>query len=160
VPEISEAQRQHKLITLKSGGGQLNMGSRIATPPGLVVLICEECDWYVEDGHDGYLCVDARAALQRIAYRNRQGSAGNRRGVEAPISWHIYHAECDPVTAVIDRYYVRNISTSGDLLAATAQMLRLPWIGETNWPATLRRVLADTAGQAGIARHRPVRVNR
>ena len=136
------------------------MGSRIATPPGLVVLICEECDWYVEDGHDGYLCVDARAALQRIAYRNRQGSAGNRRGVEAPISWHIYHAECDPVTAVIDRYYVRNISTSGDLLAATAQMLRLPWIGETNWPATLRRVLADTAGQAGIARHRPVRAKR
>lgn len=137
------------------------MGGRVATPPGLVVLICEECDWYIEDGSDGYLCVDARAATQRIANRKRQGLTADRyRMAEAPISWRIYHTECDPVAEVFGRYYVRNINTSGDLLAATAKMLRLTWIGETNWPATLRRVLADTAGQAGIARHRPVRVNR
>lgn len=152
------------------------MASKIATPPGLVVLVCEECDWRVDGGNDGYLCVDAHAASQRIANRNRQGLAADRYGVpggnghgntadrygvvDAPIAWHIYHGQCDPITDASGRYYVRDIQTSADLLAATAQMLRLPWIGETNLPGTLRRVLADTAGQAGMARHRPERLNR
>ena len=136
------------------------MPSRIVTPPGLVVLICEECDWRLDRG-EGYLCVDALAASQRRQRPNRERSAGDRYGVvDAPISWHIYHAECDPVTDVNGRYYVRDISTSADLLAATALMLRLPWIGETNWPGTLRRVLADTAAQAGIAKRRPARAKR
>lgn len=136
------------------------MASKIATPLGLVVLICEECDWRLDRG-EGYLCVDAHAASQRVANPNRQVSAGDRYGViDAPIPWHIYHAECDPVTDVNGRYYVRDITTSADLLAATAQLLRLPWIGGSNWPGTLRRVLADTAAQAGMARHRPARVNR
>lgn len=101
--------------------------TRHKPPPKVLVLRCDECSRRVV--REGYLCVD------RIAISDAK-----------VIFWKILHSDCDFHAKVSDyRLRVELLSTTGDLLEATAFLLKNePWIVETNWHGLISRVLADT----------------
>jgi hypothetical protein len=114
--------------------------------PKIVLLKCDECGHPV--GNRGYLAVDRVSAMERRAGVERNGShrPGGVTTLDRQIFWRIVHTGCDVTPKSSDyRIPTRLFTTTGDLLEATAHLMRShPWVIETNWSGLIGRVLADT----------------
>ena len=122
------------------------MGRTKQRTPRVLVFRCDECGKLV--GRSGYLSCNPISAK-----RHRETIGGLESVAPMPL-WKILHAWCDPTSNAPDyRIAVERLSTTGDLLEATADLMRnQPWVAETNWPGLIRRVLADTRLMADPAR--------
>jgi hypothetical protein len=118
----------------------LDARPRKLAKPNALVMRCDECAKRV--GRGGYLKVDR----SKIVYEK----AGEFEVLDTDVErvfWQILHADCDTDAKPTDyRMPAHLFSTTGDLLEATAYLLRnQPELTfGSNWHGLIGRILADT----------------
>ena len=109
------------------------------------------CDFCGRNVQDGFLCVNVTLAKRRGI---RRESYENRMPVYLPIPdlvpWEILHIRCAEKTGrteqTADEFRINSalITSTSDLLTLIAELVRKPWIIDTDLSNLLRRVIADT----------------
>lgn len=118
------------------------MGVRTPASPHILVLRCDECGKRVNRA--GYIKIDRQA----VAQNRRLAGGGFLFDTNSDaVYWQILHSECDAAAKPTDyRLPSHLFSTTGDLLEATAYLLRnqSELVAGSNWHGLIGRVLADT----------------
>lgn len=132
-----------------------------STDTNSCVLLCDVCRTPVT-GRNGYLQIDeVKAAHRQQAVkgwedRHRTPGGGVSFNIAdktdpppARVHWDIYHEACDP-DPENQGYSIPAdaCATYDQLLVWTAHLLEKTWLPDTDWAATIRRILQDSGSTA------------